>query len=180
MTTRLGRPPAGARQLTKERIVDAAEALLRRGDLSMRAVAKRLRVDPMALYRHVDSKEALVRAIASRRFSGLGSQPPVGGPWRARLFEVCARYLSVCEASPQLVQALIASSQAAEETREAFERLVRDATQPLHLSSTNGRLASEVLADFLHGFALAPGAETEGLRSELGLIFDGLEARARR
>lgn len=146
----------------------------------MRAVAKRLRVDPMALYRYVDSKEALLRAIARRRFSGLGSLPVIRGSWRARLFEVSARYLSVCEASPQLVQALIASSQAAEETRGEFERLVRDATAPLHLSSANVRLLSEVLADFLHGFALAPGAGTEGLCSELELIFDGIEARARR
>lgn len=146
----------------------------------MRAVAKRLRVDPMALYRHVDSKEALVRAIARRRFSGLSSLPVVRGPWRARLFEVCSRYLSVCEAAPQLVQALIASSDAAEETRAQFERLVRDATEPLRLAAADVRLLSEVLADFLHGYALAPGAGTEGLRAELGLIFDGIESRARR
>lgn len=146
----------------------------------MRAVAKHLRVDPMALYRHVGSKEALLRAIARRRFAGLEPLAIGRGSWRARLFEVCSRYLSVCEASPQLVQALIASSDAAEETRQAFEGLVHDATEPLRLTSANVRLLSEVLADFLHGYALAPGAGTEGLRSELQLIFDGIEARARR
>lgn len=146
----------------------------------MRAVAKRLRVDPMALYRHVDSKEALVRAIARRRFSGLEARPGVRGSWRTRLFDVCSRYLSVCEASPELVHALISSSDAAEETRQVFERLVGDATTPVRLSSADVRLLSEVLADFLHGFALAPGAGVEGLRDELELIFDGVEARARR
>ncbi len=146
----------------------------------MRAVAKRLRVDPMALYRHVDSKEALVRAIARRRFAGLQSLPVADGPWRVQLFELCSRYLSVCEASPQLVQVLIASSDAAEETRQDFERLVREATEPLRLTPANVRLLSEVLADFLHGFALAPGAGIKGLRVELDLIFDGVETRARR
>lgn len=146
----------------------------------MRAVAKRLRVDPMALYRHVDSREALLRAIARRRFAGLEALPVVRGSWRDRLFEVCARYLSVCEAAPELVHALIASSDAAEETRAGFERLVRAAVELLSLSPSNVRLLSEVLADFLHGYALAPGAGTDGLRTELELIFDGIESRARR
>ncbi len=179
MSSRLGRPPSGARQLTHERIVDVAEVALHRGALSMRSVARRLRVDPMALYRHVGSKEALVAAIASRRFACLETLPVVRGTWRSRLTEVCARYLSVCEASPELVQALVASSRAAERTRQDFEALVRDATLKLEPSPPTVRLVSAVLADFLHGYALAPGAGRRGLEAELSLIFDGLEARAR-
>lgn len=179
MSTRLGRPPSGAKQLTHERIVDVAEVEFQRGALSMRSVAKRLRVDPMALYRHVDSKEALVGAIARRRFSCLKTLPLARGSWRRRLIEVCARYLSVCEGSPELVQALVASSRAAEETRRDFEALVRNATVKLEPSGPIVRLVSAVLADFLHGYALAPGAGRRGLEHELHLIFDGLEARAR-
>jgi AcrR family transcriptional regulator len=179
MTGRLGRPPSATRHLTHERIVDAAEAAFERGSLSMRTVAKGLRVDPMALYRHVDSKEALVRAIAHRRFSGLKALPAARGPWRVRLTKVCVRYLAVCEASPELVLALIASPRAAEETRQDFEALVRSATARLEPSAPLVRLVSAVLADFLHGYALAPGAGHRALGAELHLIFDGLEARAR-
>ena len=57
-----------ARDLTRGKVIEAGLSLLDREGVeavSMRAVAKSLRVTPMALYNHVDSKDDLLRAIAS-------------------------------------------------------------------------------------------------------------------
>ncbi|MGW0807596.1 TetR/AcrR family transcriptional regulator C-terminal domain-containing protein [Nonomuraea sp. NPDC002799] len=86
-------PVPSERELTRERIVRAAveiadvEGL---ADLTMRAVAGRLGVATMSLYRHVGGKDDLVMLMIDEvidRFP-LPQEPPQG--WRARL-EVSAR-----------------------------------------------------------------------------------------
>src|SRR5688572_11151840 len=59
-------PRRKQRRLTKELIVDASIRCLRRvgsKKFSVRAVAKELDVTPMAIYRHVPSKEALIEDV---------------------------------------------------------------------------------------------------------------------
>ena len=77
-----GRPA----ELSAELIVDAATELADDGGLgavSMSTVAKRLGCSPMALYRHVDSKESLLTAMVDRVF---GDPPDSGdGDWREGL-----------------------------------------------------------------------------------------------
>ncbi|ONI74804.1 GntR family transcriptional regulator [Actinosynnema sp. ALI-1.44] len=102
------RPRTGnAPELTRERIVRAGivTADVEGIDaLSMRGVAARLSVAPMALYKHVGSKEELVILMADAAFGerGYPTEPPAG--WRARL-ELSARTMwSLYRRHPWLAQ----------------------------------------------------------------------------
>jgi AcrR family transcriptional regulator len=88
-------PAARARdgELTRDRIVLAALAIADHeglAALSLRGVAARLEVPVMSLYRHVASKDALLRLLTDAALGEvqLPAAPPVG--WRAQL-EVAAR-----------------------------------------------------------------------------------------
>ena len=74
-TTARTRRPRGS--LTPETILDAAEAVagLGFGAVTMRAVAARLGVVPMALYNHFATKEQLVDALLDRVLSRFEPEP---------------------------------------------------------------------------------------------------------
>lgn len=88
--------PPRRRQLTRERIVDAAIALadeqgIRR--VGMRSVARRLGVDPMSLYNHVDGKKALYDGIAERVLAM--AELPGREPWDAWARTAALRIMAV-------------------------------------------------------------------------------------
>ncbi len=72
----------------KDEILDAAIAIADEHGLdavSMRSVAERVGVTPMALYPHVGSKTALLDDMYGRIVSELMSVPPAGDSWQERL-----------------------------------------------------------------------------------------------
>ncbi|MEV4052499.1 TetR/AcrR family transcriptional regulator C-terminal domain-containing protein [Amycolatopsis sp. NPDC049688] len=80
MTTRRGRPPRSV--LSRERILLAGLALVDEEGLaavSMRKLARRLGVDPMSLYNHVDGKDALLDGIAEVLLAAIPAPPPDAG-----------------------------------------------------------------------------------------------------
>ena len=80
---RRGRPP----RLSPDAILDAALALLDDAGLegfTMRALARRLEADPMAVYRHFDGKEALLAALCDRALADLAPFD-ADAPWRDQL-----------------------------------------------------------------------------------------------
>ena len=87
---RLGKRPdqrVGRRRrlpVTAGRVLDAAIAIADRGGLdalTMRAVAARLGVQAMSLYKHVTNKDAILDGIVERMM--LEMEPPPPGDWRA-------------------------------------------------------------------------------------------------
>lgn len=84
----------------REEILDAAVAIADERGLdavSMRALAERVGVTPMALYRHVSDKAALLDGIVGRLLAGLlPAQDVDGRPWveRLRTFALAARDLT--------------------------------------------------------------------------------------
>ena len=69
------RPPS--EKLSRDRVVEAATELIREGGFagfSMRRLGERLRMDPMAAYRHVAGKQAILDAVADRVFAAV--EPP--------------------------------------------------------------------------------------------------------
>lgn len=50
----------------------------------MRGLARQLGVTPMALYNHVEDKQAVLDAVAERILSGI-SRPQAGSPWQERI-----------------------------------------------------------------------------------------------
>jgi TetR/AcrR family transcriptional regulator, tetracycline repressor protein len=88
------RSPARQVQLTREIIVDAAEALFddgRREDVSLRELGDRLGVHATAVYRHFKDKRQLLQAVADRTLAGVaGAGGGVKDPFLAAA--------AVCEA----------------------------------------------------------------------------------
>jgi len=72
------RRPRGS--LSREVILDAAEAIARHGfgGLTMRALAARLEAVPMALYNHFATKDELVDALLDRVLGRFEPDPPTG------------------------------------------------------------------------------------------------------
>jgi AcrR family transcriptional regulator len=80
------RPRRRRGSLTRELILDTAEALAREGfdALTMRSVAARLGAAPMALYNHFADKDEVVDALLDRVL-GRFEPPPPTGDWREDL-----------------------------------------------------------------------------------------------
>ncbi|WP_290056969.1 TetR/AcrR family transcriptional regulator C-terminal domain-containing protein [Amycolatopsis solani] len=79
MTTRRGRPPKDLGGLSRDRILGEALALVDEEGLdavSMRKLARRLGVDPMSLYNHVDGKDALLDGVAEVLLATIPAPPP--------------------------------------------------------------------------------------------------------
>jgi AcrR family transcriptional regulator len=75
------------RRLSRERVLRAAIAHADAGGLealTMRTLAEMLGVAPMALYRHVASKDDLIDAMVDVVFSEIGV-PPGGGDWKTAM-----------------------------------------------------------------------------------------------
>ena len=86
-----GAPPRRAR-LSRDRVISAAVALADRGgieSLSMRNLAQQLGVVPMALYKHVASKEELLDGMVDVVFGEV--EFPSGAAWRTAMRERAIR-----------------------------------------------------------------------------------------
>lgn len=93
---RRGRPPRGSEVLSRERVLEAALALVDEEGveaISMRKIAGRLGVDPMSLYNHVDGKDAILDGIAEILMSSV-VVPPLGDDLRDNV-ETLARNFRV-------------------------------------------------------------------------------------
>jgi AcrR family transcriptional regulator len=93
--------PRGA--LNRRRILDAVATTVANGGVgavTMRAVATELEVDPMALYRHFQDKDALLAAFVDDVFSAVGT-PRQTGIDGAK--ELAREYFRVLVAHPGLV-----------------------------------------------------------------------------
>jgi AcrR family transcriptional regulator len=124
--------------------------------VSMRAVADRLGVTPMALYHHVRDKEDLLDALLERLLAEL-SIPDRGRPWPERLQEMSSSLRETAARHPDIFLMLFrrpASTPGAKRTREAVYDGLRDAGVPEELVPRVERL----LSTFMIGFAASEAA----------------------
>jgi len=146
---------------------------------SMRALARELRVDPMALYHYFPDRDALLAAAAAHAYTTFRSRAP-RGDWRAQLRSLALDYVGFLAGSGELLRYVTADAAAAAVPTTLFAR---------HVTGAIGEnpVAHDVFVDFLHGFALGvprtgltPGLRKR-LRSELALVLAGIEStRSRR
>ncbi|WP_035849562.1 GntR family transcriptional regulator [Kitasatospora azatica] len=95
--------------LSRDRIVQAAVSVADAEGLppvSMRRVATELGVAPMALYRHVASKEELVDLMADRVLGSVALPPAELTGWRPRLAAIARVQWSVYRRHPWLAQSI--------------------------------------------------------------------------
>jgi len=176
MTRRMpGRPSRPA--VDRRKLMEGALKLLEAGGLevvTMRALGKRLGINPMTAYHCFDNKEAVLNAAAAhhfRRFRPRLSQKDLRGRLLA-LGVSCGRFL---QRSAALLQYLVTMEEAAVSPVEDFDRLFATALGAQRLSPGVRLAARNALADLVHGFALAgPKVSLHRLREELELLVEGI------
>ena len=176
MSLARGRPARG-QGIARDEILAAALDLL--GEeagqaLTMRALATRLGVTPMSLYRHVGDQAGLLRALADQVYAQALEGQCECADERAQIRALLIRYHQSVGRYPQLTLAIFATPQAfAGVTQEITERLTallqRITDQPL--------LWGDILVDHAHGSGLALAAapaQIEAMAQQYGLALDRL------
>jgi len=124
--------------------------------VSMRAVADRLGVTPMALYRHVADKQDLLDGLVERLLDELPVPDPAL-PWTERLRAMGAAMRATARRHPDVFLMLLRRpvvTAGALRTRDSVYAALRDAGVPEDLIPRVERL----LSTFMLGFAASEGA----------------------
>ncbi len=170
-----GRPRANQPKLSRDHILDAALALLAEAGLrafTMRALARRLGVDPMAMYHYFSDKDALLGAAAERSFAAIRPRMPATGDWRARLRALARAYLRTLHRSRELLLFVTEAGRVS----APFDEHFFEAIAPLGLSARDQRTCRDALVDLLHGASLSgPGHDPA---PQLDVLFLGMLALA--
>ncbi len=172
--------------LTIARIVGAATELLDTGDgveLSMRSLAAKLGVDPMAIYRHLPNKQAVIQAVLEALVAEI-EPPPPHGDWRGRVAVICRAYRAAAHRHPGAFRLLYPHPQMIRSelrVNEAFYVALLEAG----LSEEDAVRGATMLLNFAAGFGLdevtgwlTPRDESE--RHELARLNTSLYPATRR
>ena len=170
VSSQRGRPRRGeGSELTLDNIVATA---LRITDeqglaaLNMRRLGAELKVDPMAVYHHVASKEALLHLLVDNVFSRMDLTIEAGAPWRTRVKSWARAYRELIRSHSALV--LQITSDAA-----ASRAAMLSVSEPLYVALSDGGLSdtlvaatADTLVDFLNGYelGLTGSAQSSGPR----------------
>jgi AcrR family transcriptional regulator len=154
MTRSRGRPAPGT-GVARDDILTTALTLLDEGGgqgLTMRALAARLGVTPMSLYRHVGDHVGLLRALSDRVYAEVLESLPRLADHRAEIQTLLIRYHQAVGRHPQLTLAIFATPAAfAGVTRQITGRL----TTLLAEITAEPILWRDILVDHAHGSGLA-------------------------
>lgn len=140
-------------QIDRAAILDAALLLADERGLeavTMHAVAQRLAVTPMALYRHVDGKQALLDGLVERLLTSF-PLPPADAPWPARLTAVAEAVRSTAKRHPAVFPLLLtrpAVTPAARTARDSVQAALREAGLPADAAARAERLVSTAVLGF--------------------------------
>ena len=151
-------------RLSRDQILDAA---LRLADeeglpaLSMRAVAQRLEVTPMALYRHVGDKDGLLDALVERLLTDAAGEPelrgdaegPTGGPdWADLLAERAAAIRATARRHPAAFGLLLSRRAGTPSALQSRDRVLA-ALAAAGVPADDVPRLERVLSTFVIGFA---------------------------
>ncbi|MEV0231297.1 WHG domain-containing protein [Nonomuraea sp. NPDC050786] len=152
--------------LTIEEICSTAVHLIDEGGvegLSMRKLAAELDVNPMSLYHHVESKEALLGLVCATAAERMHIPPDDGASWQDQLKALALAYHRHAREHPALWGYLHTHPQLIADHRlvlwQTLYRILRLAGVP----EPELRRTSEILNAFVSGFIVA---ETQGHMSD--------------
>ncbi len=163
----MARPP----RLSRDQIVQAALHLIDdRGaeGLTMRALARELQADPMAVYRHVRDKDDLLGAVCDAVLAELDPLD-LDAPWRAQLRALCEQLRTKLLARPALLPVLAGAPvtpAAVALTQQALDLLDRGGVPPAIAVPGFSAVFSYVVGFALTESALPPPHEDRaGMRA---------------
>lgn len=159
-----GRPQAGRNRVERDSILRIAlEILDREGPqgLTMRSLAKELRVTPMALYHHVGNRTELLRALADEVYSDVptvifdSSHTPNRKELRSKIEHLLDAYYLTVLRHPNLSLSLLATPEAfSRETQRITDNLF-DLLRATQAPPAECRVWRDVLIDYTHGSSIA-------------------------
>jgi AcrR family transcriptional regulator len=147
-----------AAQISREAVLAAALRLADEHGLeavTMHAVAERLRVTPMALYRHVDDKNALLDGLVELLLTERSL--PRGGRWDERLVALADAIRDTARRHPAVFPLLLtrpAVTPAARVVRDAVQSALREGGLP----ETEVARAERLVSTAVLGFAASEAA----------------------
>jgi TetR/AcrR family tetracycline transcriptional repressor len=154
----MGRPKAGQERLNRKRILEAALRLVDEEGmeaLSMRRLGAELGVDPMSIYRHMPSKEAVISGLVEEVFSEMRLPPPEGADWRERVYAWAEAYVELARSHPNLVLRIVSDAAAVSNAMLRISEPLYAALWEAGLPPRKIALAAGTVVDFVHGHALA-------------------------
>jgi AcrR family transcriptional regulator len=124
--------------------------------VTMHAVAQQLSVTPMALYRHVDGKQALLDGLVELLLTS-SPLPAADAPWPARLTAVAEAVRSTAKAHPA-VFAMLLTRPAVTPAARAVRDSVLAALHEAGLAADEAARAERLLSTAVLGFAASEAA----------------------
>ena len=179
MARKPGRPKLGAEILSRERILAAALQLVDTQGvdaLSMRRLAKELGVDPMAIYRHVPDKAAVMEGIVALVISEFAAPTVERADWRDKVRAFAAAYRALVRAHPNVMVYLLTHTEASPPAVLALSEYLVEVLQETGLTPLQVVTAVHTLVDFLHGSALTETSGRMGQTGEFGDFYALLNA----
>jgi TetR/AcrR family transcriptional regulator, tetracycline repressor protein len=185
-----GRPRAGQESLSCGHILDAALGLVDEEGmdaLTMRRLGAELGVNPMSIYHHLPGKDAVISGLVELVFSGIRVPYSDGSSWQDRVRAWAEAYRGLVHSHPNLVLEVVSNAAAATEAVLLVNEPLYGALDESGLPPAEVVRAADSVVDFVHGFALAEGAQPSGHpfdRRELlerlkAGVADGLPATSR-
>ncbi|MEO3892304.1 TetR/AcrR family transcriptional regulator [Nonomuraea sp. B5E05] len=178
--------------LTLEEISSTALRLIDEGGvegLSMRKLAAELDVNPMSLYHHVASKDALIRLICATIQQRVDLPPDDGTPWQGQLRTLALAYHRHARSHPAMWTYLHAHPEIIEDRTlviwATLYRILRQAGVP----EPELRRTSDVLHAFVTGLITAeiqghvpddPGETARTFDTAVHLMINGLASYSAR
>jgi TetR/AcrR family transcriptional regulator, tetracycline repressor protein len=155
----------GTEILSRERILAAALQLVDAegvSALSMRRLATMLGVDPMAIYRHLPDKAALITGMVEMVLGKFQIPAVADSDWRSRVRAFAAAYRALVKAHPNLIIYLVTHAEASAPAALAVGEYLFAALHQTGLSPLQVVTASNLIVDYLNGFALGESSGQMG------------------
>ena len=148
----------GQERLSRARILETALRVIDEeglGALSMRRLGAELGVDPMSIYRHLPSKEAVVSGLIEQVFAEMRLPALEGSNWQERVRAWAAAYVGLARSHPNLVLQIVSDTAAVSDAMLRISEPLYAALWEAGLSPRKLALAAGTVVDFVHGHALA-------------------------
>ncbi|WP_341665738.1 TetR/AcrR family transcriptional regulator [Vibrio sp.] len=176
-----GRPVGKLSQLCAESILETAKYLMKRDGKvpTIRSLAAKLNVDPMAIYYYFKNKNALLEALTTSLVAEI-HQPQESSNWQAELKRLCVSYIQLLRENNGLLQTMLSMSSYG--PAQVFTERYQTIIAPLDLNKKVAKDGLDLLADYLHGFVFSTSCchdanliKTEMMNGPLELICNALE-----
>jgi AcrR family transcriptional regulator len=148
------------------------------GALSMRRLGAELGVNPMSIYHHLPGKGAVISGLVELVFSGMRVRYSDGSPWQDQVRAWAETYRDLVRSHPNLVLEIVSSAAAVTEAVLLVNEPLYAALDEAGLPPAEVVVVADSVVDFVHGFAIAEGAQPPGHPFDRRELLERLETGA--